>query len=467
MATNFPNSPSNGATHTFGGTTYTYNSSKGVWKASADAIAVGDNPPSNPETGALWFDSSVAKTYIYYNDGSSSQWVQLNPSGGSDGADGQNATGGGESPIIYTEPATSHVLNTDGSTSTVQMQAVDPEGTAITYGIAYANATNARPSQLASDTTINQSTGTFTFDPSTNNSDAGSFKVRLSASDGVQTSTRFVNFTLSFNHEIDYLLIAGGGQGGSNFGGGGGAGGVLYGSTTLAADGSTYNFTIGAGGTGGSNQGADGADSTFNSLTAVGGGGGGYYSAGTAGSAGGSGGGGGSSESGGTQHAGGAGTSGQGNAGSYGIGRNGYLGGGGGGAGSAGGTLTANSTSGAGGDGITWPSGSSNRYAGGGSGGAYTHSNNTQPGAVDTASGAGQGSGASGGTGGHATANTGSGGGGGGYPGGTGGNGGSGILVIHSNIAFASHTGTLTTVSGAAKPYVYTFTSSGNFVVNS
>ena len=107
MATNFPNSPSNGATHTFGGTTYTYNSSKGVWKASADAIAVGDNS-FEPENGALWFDSSVAKTYIYYNDGSSSQWVQLNPSGGSDGADGADGTvtGGGESPIIYTEPAT-------------------------------------------------------------------------------------------------------------------------------------------------------------------------------------------------------------------------------------------------------------------------------------------------------------------------------------------------------------------------
>ena len=214
------------------------------------------------------------------------------------------------------------------------MQAVDPEGTAITYSIAYANSTNARPSQLASDTTINQSTGTFTFDPSTNNSDAGTFKARLSASDGITSATRFVNFTLTFSHEIDYLLIAGGGQGGSQFGGGGGAGGVLSGSTTLAADGSTYNFTIGAGGTGGSNQGTNGADSTFNSLTAIGGGGGGYYSAGSAGSAGGSGGGGGSSESGGTQHAGGAGTSGQGNDGSYGIGRNGYLGGGGGGAGS-------------------------------------------------------------------------------------------------------------------------------------
>jgi hypothetical protein len=199
MATNFPNSPSNGATHVFGGTTYTYNSTKGVWKADKDAVAVSDTPPSNPETGALWFDSSVAKTYIYYNDGSSSQWVQLNPSGGSDGvdgADGADATGDGESPIIYTEPPTSHTLNTDGSTSTVQMQAVDPEGTAITYGLAYANSTNSLPDQLSSATTINQTTGTYTFTPSTATSDEGAFKIRLSASDGIQTSTRFVNVSL-------------------------------------------------------------------------------------------------------------------------------------------------------------------------------------------------------------------------------------------------------------------------------
>lgn len=205
MATNFPNSPSNGATHTFGGTTYTYNSTKGVWKASAEAIAVGDNPPSNPEAGDLWFDSSVAKTYIYYNDGSSSQWVQLNPSGGSDGADGTDATGGGELPVIYTEPPTTvQSLNSDGTTSTVQMQAVDPEGTAITYGIAYANSTNARPAQLSADTTINQTTGTYTFTPSTTSSDAGTFKARLSASDGVTTTTRFVNFNLAFQDPITF-----------------------------------------------------------------------------------------------------------------------------------------------------------------------------------------------------------------------------------------------------------------------
>ena len=220
MATNFPNSPSNGATHTFGGTTYTYNSTKGVWQASADAMAISDNPPSNPQTGDLWFDSSVAKSYIYYNDGSSAQWVQLNPSGGSDG---QDATGDGESPIIYTEPPTSIQELTGGSTSTVQMQAVDPEGTAITYGIAYANSTNARPSQLSADTTINQTTGVYTFTASNNSANAGSFKARLSASDGVGITTRFVNFVLNFNVDIELLLIAGGGGGNDEAGGGGGA----------------------------------------------------------------------------------------------------------------------------------------------------------------------------------------------------------------------------------------------------
>tara|TARA_S200002703_G_scaffold27570_2_gene23582 strand:- start:2715 stop:4100 length:1386 start_codon:yes stop_codon:yes gene_type:complete len=248
MATNFPDSPSNGATHTFGGTTYTYNSTKGVWKASADAMAVSDTPPSSPEAGALWFDSSVAKSYIYYNDGSSAQWVQLNPSGGSDGADGTNATGDGESPIIYTEPATSHTLNTDGSTSTVQMQAVDPEGTAITYGIAYANSTNALPTQLASATTINQSTGTYTFTPTTTTSNAGTFKARLSASDGVGITTRFVNFSLTFLINAEMLLVGGGGGGNHSAGGGGGGGGYVEDSSYDFSPGTAYTITVGTGG---------------------------------------------------------------------------------------------------------------------------------------------------------------------------------------------------------------------------
>jgi hypothetical protein len=282
MATNFPNSPSNGATHVFGGTTYTYNSTKGVWTADKDAVAVSDTPPSNPETGALWFDSSVAKTYIYYSDGSSAQWVQLNPSGGSDGAD---ATGDGESPIIYTEPPTSTQELTGGSTSTVQMQAVDPEGTAITYGIAYANSTNARPAQLSADTTINQTTGVFTFTASNNSANAGNFKARLSASDGVGITTRFLNFVLTFNVDIELLLIAGGGGGNDEAGGGGGAGGLVLNNSYTALGGTTYNIVIGTGGTASQVQGtrADpGVDSTWSQgstlvYTATGGGGGGNY----------------------------------------------------------------------------------------------------------------------------------------------------------------------------------------------
>ena len=248
MATNFPNSPSNGATHVFGGTTYTYNSTKGVWKADKDAIAVSDTPPSNPETGALWFDSSVAKTYIYYNDGSSSQWVQLNPSGGSDGADGAPGSTGGESPVILTEPPSSHVLNNTGSTSTLTMTAQDPEGFDVTYGIAYKTTGNTLPAQLASAPSINQTTGVYTFSPSTTNTDAGTFRARLSASDGANTTTRLVDFSLTFSVTGEILLVAGGGGGNHSAGGGGGGGGYVEDSAYVFQSATTYNITVGTGG---------------------------------------------------------------------------------------------------------------------------------------------------------------------------------------------------------------------------
>jgi len=357
MATNFPSSPSNGATHTFGGTVYTYNSTKGVWKAAAgEAVTISDTPPSNPGVGDLWFDSSVAKTYIYYNDGSSNQWVQMNPSGGSDGAD---AATGGESPVILTEPpTTTQSLNTDGSTSTVTMTAQDPEGFDITYGIAYKTTGNTRPSQLSADTTINQTTGVYTFTPSTTQANAGSFRARLSASDGANTTTRLVDFNLAFSLPVDYLVVAGGG-GGGNFGGGGGAGGFITGQTTLQM-GTSYTITVGDGGAGSTtsnDRGTSGDDSVFSSFTAIGGGGGG--SNGTSPDAvyihtGGSGGsGGGESQQNNTSGAPGSGTAGQGNDGGNAYNStNQHLGGGGGGAGAVGGNASSG-VAGSGGVGLT------------------------------------------------------------------------------------------------------------------
>ena len=348
MATDFPNSPANGATHTFGGNTYTYNSTMGAWTGPAAgagggaSVTVSETAPSSPAEGDLWFDPSVLKTFVYYNEGTANQWVQNNPTGsggssgggasvtasdtapstpsagdlwyksdtnvlyvyyndgdssqwvgvsgpagatGATGAAGAAATGYGQVPIIYTEPPTSTQELTGGSTSTVQMQAVDPEGTAITYAIAYANSTNARPTQLSADTTINQSTGVFTFTASNNSAHAGTFKARLSASDGITHATRFVNFSLNFNVAIELLLIAGGGGGNDNAGGGGGAGGLVFNNAYTALGGTTYNIVVGTGGSAQQAQGTRGdagVDSTFSQgstlvYTATGGGGGGPY----------------------------------------------------------------------------------------------------------------------------------------------------------------------------------------------
>ena len=49
------------------------------WKLVGSPVTVSDTAPANPLPGDLWIDSTDSdfKTYLYYNDGSSSQWVFL------------------------------------------------------------------------------------------------------------------------------------------------------------------------------------------------------------------------------------------------------------------------------------------------------------------------------------------------------------------------------------------------------
>ncbi len=70
--------------------------------------------------GDLAYAQDTNTLYVY--DGSS--WDRI--SSGSD-----------ESPRVTTEPATTHSLNSDGTTSTVTMVAEDPEGFDIEYAIKY------------------------------------------------------------------------------------------------------------------------------------------------------------------------------------------------------------------------------------------------------------------------------------------------------------------------------------------
>ena len=52
------------------------------WAASSGgggtSITISDTPPGSPAAGNLWWDSLSGQLFIYYNDGSSSQWVVAN-----------------------------------------------------------------------------------------------------------------------------------------------------------------------------------------------------------------------------------------------------------------------------------------------------------------------------------------------------------------------------------------------------
>lgn len=245
------------------------------------------------------------------------------------------------------------------------------------------------------------------------------------------------------SYTATYLLIAGGGGGGSNaYGGGGGAGGLLSGTATVVA-GTTYSFTVGAGGAGGSTSpGTSGNNSTGFTLTAIGGGGG-AGNANIPGLSGGSGGGG----DGVYNSTGGSGTSGQGNSG--GNGNNGTAGGGGGGAGAAGSNGSGN-VGGSGGVGLQSSiTGTATYYAGGG--GAFGTS--------------GLGSGGLGGGGASNVAGAANTGGGGGADNGSGGKaGGSGVLIV--SVPTTYYTGVTTgspSVTTSGSNTILTFTSSGSY----
>lgn len=84
-----------------------WDSVNSVWKpgnvasggGGGASVSVSDTAPSSPSVGDLWFNSANTKMYVYFNDGTSSQWVQSNPSGAT-------------SPIISSDTApTNPVVN--------------------------------------------------------------------------------------------------------------------------------------------------------------------------------------------------------------------------------------------------------------------------------------------------------------------------------------------------------------------
>ena len=253
MPISLPDNPANGQTVQIGTIIYTYDATVGVWNSNSAAgptlspatVTTSDTTPSNPSNGDMWFDSSVGKTFIWYDDGTSTQWIQMNPNtqSGPAGADGSSVTAyanfaafsngtaegdfafaqntkalyvwdGSEwdrissGPQIgprYTTTPTSEVsLDTSGATSTLTAVAIDESGFPITYDWdAYSGSTvyNAAslPPQL---TNVSESNGVFTLTPSTSDSDAGNVTFRTKASDGVLFTPAITTLSLSFGESI-------------------------------------------------------------------------------------------------------------------------------------------------------------------------------------------------------------------------------------------------------------------------
>ena len=145
-AFNFPASPNNGDTYTLNSVTYQYDGTKWVrYSASVGSQgATGSSGPSGPtgaqgaqglqgaqahistsapssgvNNGDLWWESDTGDLAIYYNDGSSAQWIDINtgPRGaqggtgptGAQGAQGhqghQGATGSGAQGAVGSQGA--------------------------------------------------------------------------------------------------------------------------------------------------------------------------------------------------------------------------------------------------------------------------------------------------------------------------------------------------------------------------
>ncbi len=64
-----------------GGGTTKFLRADGSWiDLGSSSTSLGTNPPTNPAPGDSWFDTDEGRTYIYYQDTDSSQWVEANPS---------------------------------------------------------------------------------------------------------------------------------------------------------------------------------------------------------------------------------------------------------------------------------------------------------------------------------------------------------------------------------------------------
>jgi hypothetical protein len=193
-AVTLPSNPTNGQTFEVGSTTYTYNSTLGVWDSESPAsggsgttvyATLAELPLSGNETGAQAFVSENNRLYLWNGSG----WY--------------NIALINTAPTITSGPNASYQLASDGTPVVLTLIAEDPEGIALTWSYSVTSGT-------LGSTVVSQADNVFTITPSTNSADAGEFSITFTASDGINLATAASSFTLVFTddyYNLNSILI--------------------------------------------------------------------------------------------------------------------------------------------------------------------------------------------------------------------------------------------------------------------
>lgn len=286
MALTFPSSPSNGQyyTDTATGNRYVYNSSVGAWIIAANNVgmSVSSTPPGNVAPGALWYNREIGRTFLYYDDGDSKQWVETVP-----------ATGFFDSSTVasYANVAAQIYLTPAYNTANAAYAAANNVGPQIAPTFNTANAAYNTANVVYNQSNVVFGTVNASFGKANTalQNTSGTFAGNLTIT-GNLTASSITTAPANGAYSIEYVIVGGGGAGAYRYGGGG-AGGYLssvQGESSggghpaypvmWVTSGSTFTVTVGAGAPAQTSSppahGANGSNSVFGSLVAYGGGGG-------------------------------------------------------------------------------------------------------------------------------------------------------------------------------------------------
>lgn len=94
------------------GQVITYNGTNWINGTSGGGgVTASATPPSSPVNGSAWFDTNAGTLYVYYDDGNSSQWVQVQANSALEASILERLGGVESQAIAYGRPSYNYVIN--------------------------------------------------------------------------------------------------------------------------------------------------------------------------------------------------------------------------------------------------------------------------------------------------------------------------------------------------------------------